>query len=204
MQVLPVQLLLILWDVLADGAPQLPPHWLKEDSVLWGPQEIVMKMKKMTFRTQKTPTCIFQLNALWFFLVKICKKTLGVWFGNGLWLLLAAKTRSNSTFHQVPKRNRFTCAPCSLATYLQAPGQFVAELLLRLLQLALSLEHTQRTAPLAQAQDVHRHFATGPWAWHLLHMPITERRPRASPNALLWQPRNRQGWALISGQLFIT
>lgn len=95
-------------------------------------------------------------------------------------------------------------APCVLATYLRGLGQLLAELLLCLPQPAVGLEHTQKRAPLAQTEDVHRHFATGPWAWHLLHTPITERRPRASPNALLWQPKIRQGWALISGQLFIT
>lgn len=68
------------------------------------------------------------------------------------------------------------------------------------LLLAWNTHRTQR-APLAQPQDMHRPFATGPWAWQLLHNPISERRPRASPTpfcgsqktaspAALWSPAN--------------
>lgn len=68
MQVLAVQLPLVLRDVLADGAPHLPAHLLKEDSVLLGPQEMTVEMIKMKFRTQKNPPVFSsQLKALCFF-----------------------------------------------------------------------------------------------------------------------------------------
>lgn len=182
----------------------LPTGWRRTRSS-WVLGRWQCRWKRWNSELKKTHLCFPATLKLCGLLVKICKKTLHVWFAN-IWVTTSLG-RQDLRAEATPlftEWNRFTWAPCLLATYLRGLRQFLAVLLLRLLQPAVGLEHTQKTTPLAQTEDVYRHFATGPWAWHLLHMPITERRPRASPNALLWQPKNRQGWALISGQLFIT
>lgn len=98
-----------------------------------------------------------------------------------------------------------TGGSCLLAAYLRGFSQLLAVLLLRLLQPAVCLKHTQKATRLAQTQNVYRHFATDPSTWHLIHMPIAERLgPAPAPTPFRGSQQNREGLPLISGQLFIT